>query len=582
MILRNTALFVLAGLLFSGCSTKLLQTEYEFKKKGEPQTVAIAVIADTQIHESRGEPSRPFGKAGDEFIAVTVRTAQQTVGQNDLLLRALEQSKARAMVLHLGDAMDVSCHTEWKDFTAVMQLGRGGAGPNTWVFAPGNHDGYMVGNLALEESGMYVRDYWRNVCNAGRKSVNNEQRFKHFPKNEMLKAYIQALGQTPPAKGETAGCSSDGALCWKAFIESEDLSYQSYIVQLLRLPAAVGSTTPIYALLLDSSNYSVRPYTMAYWAGIGGDMSVEQFQAAKVLVDTLPKEARFFMAAHHSMSSWNVRNDWLAEKKVGLEALLKDPRSLRFVMTAHTHEGGWFKHKSVAGDVVELNTGSLMDWPIYYRELAFEVDADGHFGVRTPLVNMKEAAANCTAKLACEADESCSVRDQAPDSTRATANRIMAALSSATKYAQNPFQAKHIEMDPQLLVYRDVAAATMPLDHVFEFEPYSGSNRKERFSREALLAEMTYMATGCQDNKEKLCSLQAKQNLLIELHKYYWEQAPTAVQAKAHEIRFCAALRASEESNDLLVRSKQQAGSILKDSERSVVRMPGGAIAAAK
>lgn len=81
-----------------------------------PLTQPVVLLADTQIHESRGTASHFWSLAGDEFFPVTIRTGQQVIGAPDMLLEALERTRDAPLLLHLhlGDAIDVSCQSEWR------------------------------------------------------------------------------------------------------------------------------------------------------------------------------------------------------------------------------------------------------------------------------------------------------------------------------------------------------------------------------------------------------------------------------------------------------------------------------------
>jgi hypothetical protein len=318
-------------------------------------TNPVVIIADTQIHESRGTASRYWSRAGDELVDVTVRTAQQVIGAPDVLAEVLSAFRKKP-VLHLGDALDVSCETEWETFASTMIRFHGTAGPNGWLFAPGNHDGFLVGNI-YAQNGVYPESYWDQVCNVGRYDLENERRNLRFAKESLIERYVAQL--------EMEG--NDELECFDVtppkFCISKQVDHaapwRSFVVQLTQLPPAEGAGVPVYALLLDTSNFEKAPS----FAGVEGWVSSAQLRAAQLLVARLPAEARFFIAGHHDLAGWRL-NDWGSEQRTRFQALLNDPRFLRFVVTAHTHGGGWISHKLWSGTVLELNVGSMIDPPI--------------------------------------------------------------------------------------------------------------------------------------------------------------------------------------------------------------------------
>lgn len=76
-------------------------------------------------------PSRYWSRAFDGYVPVTIRSAQQVPGATDLLYDAIT-ARAFPLTLHLGDAMDVSCQTEWDMFAMAMQRGLGAPGSGAW------------------------------------------------------------------------------------------------------------------------------------------------------------------------------------------------------------------------------------------------------------------------------------------------------------------------------------------------------------------------------------------------------------------------------------------------------------------
>ncbi|MFW9081963.1 metallophosphoesterase [Pseudomonas sp. P2757] len=530
-------------------------------------TQPIALIADTQIHESRGVASRYFNRSGDEVVPVTLRTGQQVIGAADILAYAMERAKSYPLVVHAGDAIDVSCSTEWNLFMAAMGAsGRPGPGPTSWLFAPGNHDGFLTGNMYPKDDAdgrIYVKSYWSNLCNAGQVWSDHQRRYSQMPKEEIVSRYAAMLARDTAVDSKNPNCNPDGSLCWATRIRRGDLQWTSYIVQRVRLPAAQSGGTPVYALLLDSSDFDQRPYLKpSGLAGLRAGVSTDQLRALKHLTADLPSEARYFFIAHHPFDVWSG-NDWSIEKRDLWNELNGDPRSLHFLVSAHTHTGALLSHNGEYGSLTELNTGSLSDAPVYLRNLKFEADSRGAVGFRSAAIPLiaKQSSPNCDgAQLSKSSDEwDYSVRNQDTESDRTSTYpkliRYTAAAFSAVGHWFKFWSGKHEELRPQLLAYADVAERTMPASQEFKYYPFGERDDHGTPMRPVVLrgpaevAQKLRANANC-DTGAGFCSAQAKGNLLLALDTYYWldPATPQTVKDKAHSLRLCMALAAAAES----------------------------------
>lgn len=561
------AVGIMAGCASSPEIVELHSTSGWASEGKTPLTQPIALIADTQIHESRGVASRYFNRSGDEIVPVTLRTGQQVIGEADVLLYAMEQAKSYPLVLHAGDALDVSCATEWDLFTATMGAsGHPGPGPESWLLAPGNHDGFLTGNMYPKDDGfgrLYVKSYWSNLCNAGRVQVDQRNRYSYMPKEKIVERYAAMLAKHKSSPAGRLDCNTDGSLCWASRVRKGDLQWTSYIVQRVRLPSAQDKETPIYALLIDSSDFAHRPYlNPSSVAGLHAGVSADQLRALKQLIADLPSKARYFFVAHHPFGVWGG-DDWDATTRALWIELNSDPRSLQFLVSAHTHEGALLSHSGDLGPLTELNTGSLSDAPIYLRSLWFEEDSLGRIGFRSPAIPLiaKQAYPNCPgATLSSgQPDLDYGVRGQDTESDRANGSpmpiRYTKAFLSALGHFFKFWSGKHDELRPQLLAYADVAERAIPPDQVFKYYPFGehtdeGVAIKPRFLQGgAGVAEELRKNANC-DTGQGYCSVQAKGNLLLALERYFWfdPSTPKTVKAEAHQLRLCLALAASAES----------------------------------
>jgi 3',5'-cyclic AMP phosphodiesterase CpdA len=560
--------------------------------QGEDLTEEVTIIADTQFHESRGTASRSFSKTGDEFVDVTIRSAQQTVGSPDILKATLRETRDTSLVLHLGDALDLSCETEWNLFVEAMKQGRSAeAGPTSWLLAPGNHDGFLAGNLFPKPSGLYVTSYWINICNAGRfMKERDAPTWAHLPKDQLLERYLSLLRLSNWKAVERTnrgsrglGCTSDGSLC-VAYRISKSEPWTSYVVQLVRIPSRVDSKPAIYALLLDTSAFADRPYWPLSWAGISGAIGVPQLSDAATLIDALPtSEARFFVGTHHPLSALDVARQGSPEH-VAWSSLVSDARSLRFVVSAHTHEGGWYLHKADGAEGVrELNVGSLIDAPVSMRKLRFKVGARGEIAVASERRSLTDLfAGRCESFVLPGKDELHSLERQQPESERHSQSprfvRAVAAVLSAVSHFFNLWRAKHEEVNAQLLVYAEIVERTMPDGHQLKYWPFgdSGGAPLSRAGGRQLAQEMRRLANSTET--DKLYSVQAKGNLLLALERYYWhaDDTPRDVVEAAHLIRTCVALKAATATPQLSERGRLLVKTVDARSARSGLTLISG------
>lgn len=536
-------------------------------------TKSIVIVADTQIHESRGTASRYFSLAGDEFVPVTIRTGQQTIGAADILANVLRRERISPLVLHLGDAIDVSCETEWDLYSTTMTDARGAASPSTWLFTPGNHDGYLVGNFFPLKGQIYSQSYWDEVCNTGR--IYDKSRRYRMSKNGVINAYSESLQKSGAVTLSRRGgldCTGNPMTFCSLIYESKSAPWTSFMIQAVRLPISESNIgPPIFAILLDTSDYATQPRPLgSVLAGINAGISIRQLAAVEALMQALPEQARVFFAGHHPFSAW-ATDRWPVDAKASLRRIFQSPKSLKFILTAHTHEGGWSEHRFEGRTLLELNTGSLIDWPIYYRELQFEMDANGRLYVNSPQHNLEASLREeCKFLVIPQTGSKYSIKDQQSESDRQSAVggiwQRLAALASAVGHFSQFWKAKHIELGAQLLAYADVVEYSMPIDAQFSYRVPG--------ARTVVLSGKTDAATKlrslalCEDKVR--CPAQEKETVLYALERYYWSTAtPESTRIGGHDYRRCAALWAS---HGAALEKTTEAELVKKIAERTVLQ----------
>ncbi|MFJ3459916.1 hypothetical protein [Achromobacter spanius] len=485
-------------------------------------------------------------------MEVTIRTGQQVLGAGDLLQQVLRKSQDYRLALHLGDAIDVSCSTEWYRFSRVMERDRGRPGPKSWLFAPGNHDGYLAGNFYPLKDGIYTDEYWNNICNVGRVIENDQHVHQRITKNQVLKEYLsQVLGSKIETDKGSRGrsCPTDG-LCLSYSLSSE--AWKSYLVQLVRLPGAPDAKRPVYALLLDTSDYKIRPYIPANMpkAGLVAGISDEQLESASDLVRGLPDEALFFIAGHHPLNTWGLEPSPLAPDSAW-KALLSHPGFLNFFVTAHTHEGGWYTHEYVGTTLNELNLGSLTDAPLHFRSLIFQENSEGAIRVNSRRILLAEEESPDCSGFRAMAGSGYAVSEQLSQAQRWSdyPKFLSTALSAftATRYSLALWHAKHEELRPQLRFYADLVNSTMPPQQSISYQRFdTPMSTRVLKGRQQIVERLNYLAQ-CSDGKA--CSVQEKGHLMLALDDYYWDEStPEPVREAAHLQRYCVALNSAEEA----------------------------------
>lgn len=565
--LTRIGLALLSGLLVS-CSTVSPLKESTWKSNEPPIEITkeVGLVSDTQFHESRGTASIWWSLGSDEFVGVTIRSAQQVIGEPDVLAESLDSQKDIPLVVHLGDAIDVSCQTEWNSFKDVIVEKRRLPGKSSWVFTPGNHDGYLTGNIYPQgNNNLYKEDYWNQVCNAGRFNNNEKTRYSAQKKNDLIKDYTSMLQQgLNEEKFIQYNDSSSGIKCFGelgdfCIIEkiNEDEPWRSFIVQSVLLPSGNEDRefSPIYLILLDTSNFDSQPKFSLFSkkAGMEAGITKAQLEAVNAMINNLPEDSHFALAGHHDYKSWQA-DTWQAERRDILAKIISHPRSLKFLLTSHTHMGGWFSQKVANQKFVELNLGSLIDNLIYYRTLKFIRSNDGVWGVESKPHNLE-----CKVKEFCSEDESklpedgsgYSIKDQSPTTDRLrnspAAVRYLAGVFSAIGKYFKFWHSKHTELKSHLLIYRDIVQKTMPYNTEISYPKVAGDVliTKTLINKDEVIGQLEKLAE-CYDSKE--CAVQIKGNLLLALEQYYNSSAPEGVRETAHKIKFCQAFSATKAS----------------------------------
>lgn len=379
-----------------------------------PLTQTIAILADIQQHEEAGKPIMAATTAVDKLIGPTIRPAEETLFSG--VLTALAVKMAERPVVVLGDVMDVSCHTEWQRVRPLLMEGR-----QPVLIAPGNHDGFYMGNYSPQTSGYGVligQRGWDARCERGgrypdgRPTKDGDPTKSFMDKSEFIAAYLQALAGHKATDPQLASClrrGDDGgsrvhscaAADASGFVQAvairlyNDKSFQqSFLLQRANLSTPDGPPASLY--MLDTAQYANSCTLLCpHPAGVQGDLQEDQFKALEEWLNSAPAgEVRVF-AGHHPLHDWTqrARNRFFA---------LLDRRPGEYVfISAHTHKGNWFQWQTSRSLITELNTGSMIDYPVYWRSFALSRTPAGTTYVRsTPAIaEPVEAAGGASASV---------------------------------------------------------------------------------------------------------------------------------------------------------------------------------------
>jgi hypothetical protein len=360
----------------------------------------LILLADAQINENHGAPTFWESKFAQIKLkqAVARRSVQQTVFSDVLLAETIKRARAadNAPVIFLGDAMNMSCDSEYTRFINAMK-----SAGKEWIALPGNHDGFYTGvtqptieevhrgdiTFVLNPGYGRDRDVWDWVCRGGElpKSVAPSATsqttilasgFVERYAENVLSRFPGSLESAAPQKPGchertwTAGLIRDITWCSTNGIRGSRPPWQAFVAQRV---AAGTSQSPIDIILLDSSVYHKEP--CVFWCsdvGIVGGLGAEQRDLVQPWLDEDQSLGRrVIVMAHHPISDWQddrADQSWL-EQNVG-----KNKVSL--AVSAHTHNG--CVRDPFAGALTqfrELNVGSIIDYPISYTRLWLNADA---------------------------------------------------------------------------------------------------------------------------------------------------------------------------------------------------------------
>lgn len=374
-------------------SPSALSSQYEPRQK-------MLLIADNQEHLLTGGPIKSSSGRTDRYVtSVALRSPLANVGGRLLMREALKfgREQGAGLVLHLGDAADISCPDE---LSAVFDALDEETPGKMWFMAPGNHDGLFAGNFAgYQESldaqtGVPLPFYegapgagygdiprkWFNAC-LSPSNYDDPARADILTRGDAISLYVERLKQRQGASqsalepetvtmelknGKTVdiscpvekielksyGYSAIARICPRAPVPGDPKkhwvgAYASFIIQKLDVE---GNRI----VVLDTSDYAKA----SKWIDVIRRGEIAEDQEARVrdffMTDNGEKldRRKVIVAGHHPFAQLPESDrEWIA-KKAG-----------RYI-SAHVHaSASLVKHTVEGSGVAELNLGSTLDFP---------------------------------------------------------------------------------------------------------------------------------------------------------------------------------------------------------------------------
>lgn len=412
-------LFKLLCLFSFLCSLRGNSIEILNSPKKGMVDLPIYFISDNQFQNYLSDPTALRNKISDKLVGVAIRPPLLDLFAKDLFLFSMGKYSKDKFVIHLGDALNTSCKSEWKSFEeAINGSGLGDRIHKGWVMAPGNHDSFFFGNtlsVSLSQGGpvlkswvdacntvypplkkgnpkdfiftkdVFVKSYYRNLLNEGKENPLD------FPKVKDVKCFFNSK----KSKNVWYEKGTAMAICdWKnkepnGFIQKfrltypkkDDikLSYRSYILQEVNLSKFFNLDFKIKGIILDTTDYRNTP-TMVTGAirglvhlpgsklnsGLNGEFGLDQIKTIKRWISENDPNTLYFFIGHHNLDSLDQ------DSRKSLYEILKSAQNAIYI-SAHTHEGFIKDH----GNIKEINIGSITDFPNETMELSLKFSEEG-------------------------------------------------------------------------------------------------------------------------------------------------------------------------------------------------------------
>jgi len=427
----------------------------------------VLLVADNQLNNLATAPAFIRSSVADRFKGVSIRPPMLDLFARDVFCWAVRELGADRFVLHLGDALNISCTSEWRLFVEMM---RDVASNPGWVMVPGNHDAYYYGNTggghkwlsrlaSMAEAD--VPTLWDRACSD--EYPPRRRPGLRFTKNRMIDSYVAELKRRANRDAWLGGSKALDRCLGKIaarrtceylaedptrilrrvlihkFPEAEQ--HQSFVLQELELD--INAEPPVRAILLDTVDYPANPAmiggaidrlaetacgVMGLLPGVPGTESIWSKPYAALC--HLAQQVESFnpgLTGNLSAAQIEAADRWLAELPAEGRYILvghhpakhllppslawletrarDDPRFVMYV-SAHSHDGKIVRHEKEGGArFIEVNVGSTTDWPAEVRELVLPPDRETAWALSGPRPGITVPAGEFPGLLALEVEE---------------------------------------------------------------------------------------------------------------------------------------------------------------------------------
>lgn len=311
---------------------------------------------------------------------------------------------------------------------------------------------------------------------------------------------LEAVNPTDFVQRVEGGVVSREPLCNNDFCPGFT---RSYLLQSLLLPQQLG--TKQFRLLLLDTTHTEKEF--ARWdvllrrspgdVGFVGERQAEQFGVEV----TKHKDAILILGGHHPWSSL----DKSSHERVA-NAICKINHPLIY-LSAHTHNGFWSEHTIACGDkgmrrMLELNISSLADWPIAFKRISFEANADASL-IRVNAPNQPTRTATSTSTYSKSLNGSSELLQAWRDRVCTAVPEEVRSLSESEQYALSELDSKAVLRDTVFYTFLAKQAQTTHLYRsdidirVSSLRILSAGYKDPLFATEFSALDMSAMSADC-------------------------------------------------------------------------------------
>jgi hypothetical protein len=244
----------------------------------------------------------------DTSVGAAMRPPQLELWGLAILDFVLKQPKRPRIVVHLGDAANISCRGEFARFKDLMNLNLTDQHGGVWLMSPGNHDSLVMGNWAYKGESPPPEgtepNPWNRECSLMESSGAMDKAI-------LLQDYLDAKGwkQIEEADMKTskaddrfrctdvATSSKDGIKARECRGDNPLARYAWFLVQQIDIDLHTQ------LLVLDTTQYATVPSgARGLWnpGGVRGGILRVQLEEAKAL---LTKDKALILAGHFPIES---------------------------------------------------------------------------------------------------------------------------------------------------------------------------------------------------------------------------------------------------------------------------------------